>query len=467
MRICCHRFISFTSRLCHADMAWRFIVALFFLCLANFHPYLCRQATAAWQVETVDYGGLVGNYTSLAFDSSGNPAISYQANGNLVYAQFDGKLWVKTIVEFAGSRKRFGERYVRGEYSSLAFDASDTPAISYYDATNSSLKYAHFNGESWDITTVDSSGDVGWFTSLDFDAAGNPAISYNDSTIPFHGNLRYAHFNGTSWDITTVDNTGNNVGMYTSLDFDPTGNPAISYFDDTSKDLKFARFDGSNWVIEAVHRVGDVGTFTSLVFDVAGNPAISYNDSTIPFHGNLRYAYFNGESWDITTVDSSGDVGWYTSLAFDPTGNPAVSYRDVTNAILKYAHFDGTSWDITVVDSAGDAGLYSSLAFDASGRPAISYQGNYTLKYAHLVPDIVTTTTTTTSTSTITSTTTTNATSTTESMSKSKTIPSNVSVNNHSPFRKVVIRDYGVGVQYIEPRHNLNILVSTRGGLRP
>ena len=42
------------------------------------------------------------------------------------------------------------------------------------------------------------------------------------------------------WNIKTVDSLGS-VGSFTSLAFGPDGLPAISYYDNTNFDLKFAR----------------------------------------------------------------------------------------------------------------------------------------------------------------------------------------------------------------------------------
>jgi hypothetical protein len=52
--------------------------------------------------------------------------------------------------------------------------------------------------------------------------------------------LKFARYNGTAWNSTTVDAAGL-VGTYTSLAFGPDGQPAISYYDGTNRDLKFAR----------------------------------------------------------------------------------------------------------------------------------------------------------------------------------------------------------------------------------
>ena len=88
------------------------------------------------------------------------------------------------------------------------------------------------------------------------------------------------------WQIETVNSTGN-VGYFNSLALNGSENPSISYQDYSNRDLKYASWKGSVWQIETVDSTGDVGWFTSLVLDSSGNPSISYYDWT---NGGLKYA---------------------------------------------------------------------------------------------------------------------------------------------------------------------------------
>jgi hypothetical protein len=318
----------------------------------------------------------VGEHSSLALDSSGRPRISYydKSRGDLKYASWDGAQWIITTVDSPGNV---------GEYSSLALDSSGKPRISYYDSTHGDLKYASWDGSRWIITTVDYSkrdshgrsfwdwdndgdydkgyqnyyhgtGKVGEFSSLALDSSGKPRISYYDES---NRDLKYASWNGNQWEITTVDGTnykkgtqkGCNwdddrhgfqyntikVGEYTSLALNTTGYPSISYYDETNRDLKYASWDGSRWVISTVDRAGSVGEYSSLELDSSGSPRISYYDDSSDV---LKFASWSRTlaKWNIETVDNSKKVGTFTSLALDASGIPRISYYDQQNHDLKY-----------------------------------------------------------------------------------------------------------------------------------
>jgi hypothetical protein len=232
----------------------------------------------------------------------------------------------------------------------LAILNNGNPAISYYDGTNGDLKFAYsstVNGAAatWTIVIVDNIGIIGEYTSLAILSNGNPAISY----CTISADLKFAYsstVNGAlnTWTIVDVVPSTVTDGQYTSLAILSNGNPAISYWDIQNSDLKFAYSSTVNgalntWTIVTVDpSVANVGFYTSLAILNNGNPAISYYDGT---NGDLKFAYsstVNGAigTWSSATVDSAGTVGQYTSLAILNNGNPAISYYDTTNADLKF-----------------------------------------------------------------------------------------------------------------------------------
>jgi hypothetical protein len=164
-------------------------------------------------------------------------------------------------------------------------------------------------------------------------AAQNQTLTTKLSSIEAAQNRQLYAQNLLPWTLTTVDSTGS-VGEYTSIAFGPDGQPAISYYDDPSGNLKFARFNGNFWPDTTVDSTGFVDRETSLAYGPDGQPAISYYDQV---NADLKFARFNGSAWTLTTVDSTGSVGRETSLAYGPDGLPAISYYDNTNGDLKFA----------------------------------------------------------------------------------------------------------------------------------
>jgi hypothetical protein len=329
-------------------------------------------AETGWYIQTVDGSAeQVGSFCSLALDSNGNAHISYYdlTNSDLKYAKWIGSIWSISTVDETGDV---------GPYSSLALNENGVPSISYYDASNGDLKYAKWTGSSWSCQTVDATGNVGLHSSLALDPNGNPSISYYDAS---NGDLKYAKWTGSSWSCQTVDATGN-VGRYCSLAIDSSGNPKVSYYDVTNGDLRYAKWVVSSWTMTAVDQGGDVGPYSCLALNSSGNPSISYYDAS---NGDLKYAALNSSSWIIKIVDQIGNVGPCSSLALDSSDNPRISYYDVTDGDLKYAwYYSGVGWVTETVDSIGEALGYSSLALDSNGNPRISYYEyvDSNLKYA-------------------------------------------------------------------------------------
>ena len=115
-----------------------------------------------------------------------------RTSDDLKYATNASGSWVTTMVDSGGDV---------GDYSSLAVNSSGYAYISYYDKTNGNLKYATNAPGSWVITVVDSDGDVGNYSSLAMDVSGYVHISYFDTT---NYDLKYAR---SSIDTTKLTDT--------------------------------------------------------------------------------------------------------------------------------------------------------------------------------------------------------------------------------------------------------------------
>jgi hypothetical protein len=249
--------------------------------------------SSGWQIETVDPVGSVGWCTSLDLDSSEYPHISYRDNGNfdLKYARWDGSGWQIETVDNAG---------MVGLWSSMVIDSFDHPHISYMDYGNGALKYARWDGSTWQIETVDYDSDptiiIGFNTSLALDSDGFAHISYvwyqeiQEPPDPIDANsLKYARWDGSSWQIEFVDEgQGDNdlVGWWNSIALDSLDYPHISFGRNSpeNQDLRYARWDGSAWQIECVS-AGIQLKGTSLKLDGSDNPRIACvrNQSALHF----------------------------------------------------------------------------------------------------------------------------------------------------------------------------------------
>ena len=228
------------------------------------------NASSSWITTTVDSDGSVGEYTSIAIDSSDKVHISYHlakgdnlTYGDLKYANNITGVFLSTTLDAGGDV---------GEYTSIAIDSSDKVHISYQ--SNKSLKYATNATGAWVTTTVDSSGFTGRDTSIAIDSSGKAHISYYDET---NDDLKYITNAPGFWGNLTIDSTG---GLYTSMAIDTSGKAHISYYDETNDDLKYATNASGVFVTTTLDSGGGVGEYTSMVIGSSERIHISYYDGT-------------------------------------------------------------------------------------------------------------------------------------------------------------------------------------------
>lgn len=204
------------------------------------------SAAGDWTVVTVDNSSETGYNPSLAV-VDGCPAISYHNDvaGCLMYARSttssgaSASDWTQLIEVDVGNT---------GWYSWLAV-IDGNPAISYYDVTNSALKYARSTtstgaaaGDWTQIVVVDNDGAVGEDTSMAF-CDNRPVISYSDSDnrhLKFAGSSTATGADAGDWSNITLDDN-QDVGFYGCIAAvgDSIG---IAYHDSNLEALKYAYY---------------------------------------------------------------------------------------------------------------------------------------------------------------------------------------------------------------------------------
>ncbi|GAI12222.1 unnamed protein product, partial [marine sediment metagenome] len=216
----------------------------------------------------VQYDHNDGRWTDLAF--GGAPS----SNSGATTSD-----WNATTVDAGGNV---------GEYPSIAIGTDGYPVISYYNASTIALMVAKCNNADCtavSTTTLDSGGDVGQYTSIAIGTDGYPVISYYDNTLRA---LKVYHCTTTDCsggNAYIVDDPDNYVGKVTSIAIGTDGYPVISYLDSSAKDLKVFHCTSTDCSGGEAYTVATVGTTfiyvdqTSIAIGNDGYPVISYSNS--------------------------------------------------------------------------------------------------------------------------------------------------------------------------------------------
>ena len=308
-------------------------------------------------VVTLDATGDVGRFASLAVAGDGLPVVAYYdaTNGDLKVAHCGTAACmvgnsVSTVDGAGGSDV--------GQHASLAVDANGYPLIAYHDFTNKDLKfigctdYACAGGDELPATVDGAAADVGEYASLALIARSplapttlTPAIVYYDAT---NTDLKFVACNdalcaGGDETPVVLDASADDVGKFASLAVSPAGRPAIAYHDATAVTLKFVACNdalcaGADDTPIVLDPTPGTGSFSRLVFGADGFPVVGYYDAA---NGDLLAIACNdpacaGGDDAPFLVDDGGDVGRDLSLALLPGGAPHFAYYDATNGDLLF-----------------------------------------------------------------------------------------------------------------------------------
>jgi hypothetical protein len=297
-----------------------------------------------------------------------------------------------------------------GRHTSIAVDASSVAHMSYYDVTNTNLKYATRSSSTSSSSTVDNGASVGQFTSIALSTTPLLAfISYYDDGNQY---LKLAHQEsaGGPWTLQYLPATVRLMAR-SSLVLHPSNvTPIIAFFDVNDRNLKLALFDRAgtsssppltypDWGVEVVASAPTNVEDLALVLAPSGEPRIAYIEQS-GTTAQLKYAHKSclaagcltqttaaqptGEgTWTVETIPGAGLVQGSVALALDAGGNPLIAYY--AGGELKYAFKSGSTWTIeTVPDPAADEGRHVSIALSSTGTPHLAYYDvtNGDLKHA-------------------------------------------------------------------------------------
>jgi hypothetical protein len=361
-------------------MPYKHLLVFALLCLAAAAAISPQDTYGAGNsLVSPDTTNTVGQTTSIALDSSGRPVVSYydNTNGNLKVLRCGN-----TTCTSGNSITSPDMTGIVGQYTSLALDSSEKPVIAYFDSTNSALKILHCGNvtcTSGNVTTTPDTDTVSTQISLVLDGSGKPAVSYYSGHLKV---LRCGDVNCASGNTIAEPDTVGPVGFHSAIAIAFGGIPVVTYYDNDGGDLKVLRCGTTTCLtgntITTPDTVGDVGQYTSSVQDPStGVPVVSYYDIT---NGNLKILRCGNNTCSsgntFATPDTAGNVGTHTSLVLDSSNKPVVSYRSETSGDLKVLRCGNTTCTagnfISSVDTNGNVGFETSIALD-SGIPVISY----------------------------------------------------------------------------------------------
>ncbi|MFV2045701.1 MAG: hypothetical protein ACC700_21045 [Anaerolineales bacterium] len=340
-----------------------------------------------WEVQEVGEG----IKPAFAIDEQGVAHVAFLTEadmGALFYAQNrNGDFEVETVAE----------GYFYGPVD-LALGPGGEPLIAYHD--HQALQFdpdlgdevvAQLTEGGWEFTTVNDDGHDGWDNSIVVDEAGVwHTAAIDPSQFGGASGVEYATLVDGAVVVVQVGSGPIKYEFATSIQLDPSGSPAIAYYNDRDQRLELATLGADGWSVEVVDSQGDAGRYPSLVFGADGAPHIAYYVAESRESGTVRHAWRDASGWQIEAVGNLQSIGMgspgarkITSLAFDSVGTLHLAYTDRDQLI--YARKSEEGWIGQEVVEPGSVvlGQLVELAIDADGSPhLIWYEASEIIRYA-------------------------------------------------------------------------------------
>ncbi len=273
------------------------------------------------------------------------------------------------------------------ELQARASDPEGSPVHYRWSATSGSLSTEEGSQVEW--TATESVGRAEVIIEA-IDRMGNITRAAFAVSVPY--NLPGAAPAGPVEDIRDA------VGYNCSLDIDGNDQPHIAYRNGTHPSLKYATYDGGQWIIETIEGYGlDIGGAAgydaSLALDSTGQVHIAYfTDYAENSRPVLNYATRSSGSWALVTIDDASRSGHFdATLKINPvTDLPEIIYQadgiGDKYSVVKHATCSGNcllapSWSKYILHEEA-RGIYNrayagGFAISADGTRHVTISARY------------------------------------------------------------------------------------------
>ena len=240
------------------------------------------------------------------------------------------------------------------------------------------MQHAYKAAGSWETEIVESCHTAGAGSSLLMDKSG--VLHATHVLVGGSWSLKYAWKDVSGWQSQIIDQIDWIMGQWiTSLVVDSRTNPHICYMG-IGYDLVIQHRNGSEWVLEAVDREGQVGMHPSMVLDASDRPHISYYDIT---RGDLKYARLFPDQFNLTVHLQDGHLlltwepvfgissYWVFGTSHEPWFEPDLSAPTYVNR-LAVIPAGATAWSsASGIGDQSDNWTYLISAMDISNLESV------------------------------------------------------------------------------------------------
>ncbi|TXD33515.1 hypothetical protein FRC98_20430 [Lujinxingia vulgaris] len=164
------------------------------------------------------------------------------------------------------------------------------------------------------------------------------------------------------------------AGFFNALALDSNGTPHVVYYADASRELRYASFNGAEWLRETINDDLDINSRVRLELDDTNTPHLAYlpadNLNVFP----LSYATLTGDTWAVeptAITEATSPI----AFALGAENTPCVTTRkSLFNSLALSCRQTSGTWFEENLPLASDTTERIAIAGDGVGPIAITYK---------------------------------------------------------------------------------------------